>query len=71
MDETFLKTISEHDRNVLEQCVRLSYQQTRDQVSKLWDIYIKKEELMKKHSQNKEAKNEPLKESKENIKKLE
>lgn len=48
MDKTFLSTISEHDRNVLEQCVRLSYQQTRDQVSKLWDIYAKKEKLKKK-----------------------
>lgn len=45
MDETFLNTIHEHDRNILEQCVRLSYQQTRNQVSRLWDIYTKKEKL--------------------------
>lgn len=56
MDQTFLKTLSERDRNMLEQCVRLSYQQSKEHVSKLWAIYVLKEEMVKENEREKRTK---------------
>lgn len=48
MDKHFLKTLSERDREVLEECAHIANEQTNEQVSKLWSIYIQRENQLKK-----------------------
>lgn len=36
--KSFLKTLSEYDRDVLENCVRMANEQTDKQVKQIWAI---------------------------------
>lgn len=38
MDKSFLKTLSERDRDVLENCFRMANKETEEQVKNIWAI---------------------------------
>lgn len=56
MDKNFLKTLSERDREVLEECAHMANEQTNEQLAKLWALYIEREVELKKLRREEHAK---------------